>query len=154
MEMKISDILVYSTPFEMEKNKWGQKWIGFYNGKRFLVVLNPNATEMVSNEIKNEYIISSTKQVKTLPDTLQKLIYSIPLSNRYFLYGKHREISVEAVMMLIEKGYNINNIIMVKYCKYTDEDTYLCRYIDKGNGKIIARIQTDKTILWKGDGFT
>jgi hypothetical protein len=153
MEMKIPDILVYSTPFEMEKNKWGQKWIGFYNGKRFLVVLNPNATEMVSNEIKNEYIISSTKQVKTLPDTLQKLIYSNPLSNRYFLYGKDREISIEVVMMLIEKGYDINNIYLKKHCKYIDKDIYLCRYIDKANDKIIIEVQADKSILWKGDGF-
>ena len=40
---------------------------------------------------------------------------------------------------------------MKKYCQYIDTDNYLCRYYDINTREIIVEIQTDMSILWKGE---
>ena len=144
----MENILVYATPYKATENKWGYKWIGFYNGKRFLILQNPDTTEMMLNEIENKYIYSTKEQEELLPEDLRKLSYQSPLSNHYFLYGNDREITIEVVMQLIEKGYNISKITMEQYSKYCNgNEEFLCRYIYNGN--VIITILKDKSIRWE-----
>lgn len=149
----MENILVYATPFKIEEKKWGYKWIGFYNGKRF-EMLETDTTEFMHSETENKniYIFSKANE-DMLPHELSRMRFQVPLSIHYFLYGKEREITIEIVMELIEKGFNISLIKMEKYNPYGNGNTnpFLCRYINKANGNIIVEIQTDKTILWKGE---
>lgn len=154
----IKNVLVYASSFEIEKDKWGYEWKGFYNGKSFLMRQIPGA-ELRIDEEKNEYIFSATGQEKLLPDVLERFRYSNPLPNNYFIIDKGKEaklISVNIIMHIIEKGYDINNITVKRYCDYingkrNNESIYLCRYIDIRTGAVIAELQEDLSILWKGD---
>lgn len=145
----MENILVFSTPFKITDKEWGHKWIGFYNGKRFKLI-EKHATDFLYSETETEIICIFCKanENKMVFD-LHKMMYKPALSIYYFLSGKDRETTVEIVMQLIEKGYDISKIKMITYCKYFDTEEFLCRYINKANGNIIVEIQTDKTILWK-----
>ena len=150
----MKDILVYATPYNFEKEKWGYKWIGVCNGKRFVVLLDPCITE-INFDTKNENYLIGKNQELLLPKEIQKIIRQVPLSNRYFLMGKGKSVSIEVVVMLIETGYCIQDIIMQNYHKFTENginpETYLCRYIERETGNIIAEILEDETVIWKGD---
>lgn len=150
----MENMLVHSTPFEIEKDKWGYKWLGFCYGKRFSVILNPE-TESYSDEENGNYILGSDSERKSLPEEIRKLTYAKPLSNDYFLLSKGKETSIEVVMMLIERGYNIENIIKKPYLSYINGkhngDTYLCEYMDKKTERVIVEILDDESVLWKGD---
>ena len=52
----MENILVYATPFEIEKGKWGYKWIGFCYEKRFSVIFNPYETEMIIDTENGNYL--------------------------------------------------------------------------------------------------
>lgn len=150
----MENILVYATPFEIEKGKWGYKWIGFCYGKRFSVIFNPYETEMIIDTENGNYLFYEKQQRKSLPTEIKKLTYEKPLSNHYFLLNKGKSVSLEVVMMLIEKGYNIENIVMNPYIKYTKgnyDDQYLCQYLERETKKIIVEILNDESVLWKED---
>ena len=152
--MEINNILVYATPFEISQGKWGYKWIGFYNGKRLTIIEDPSVTEISFMETsfeENNYVFSKSCK-EELPMEIKKFIYSNPLSNRYFLYGKDKEITIEIVMQIIEKGYDISDIKMEIYSPYGNEkqeEPFLCRYICKENEKVLVEIQEDRSILWR-----
>lgn len=145
----MENILVLSTPFKITDKEWGHKWIGFYNGKRFKLIKRRIA-DFVYSETETEIVYTfSTDNEHILPFELNRMMYKPALSNLYFLYGKDKEMTVEIVMQLIEKGYDISTIKMIKYRSYFDTEEFLCRYINKVNGNIIVEVQTDKSILWK-----
>ena len=136
--------LVYATPFEMEKDKWGYKWVGICNGKRFSVIQNPYGNEVILDEEKQEYTFVTNDQRNLLPSEIIKLIWQIPLSNKYFILSDNgKEISIEVVLELLEKGYDISKIEMEKV-----DPSILCRYVMEN--KVIVEILQDKSILWKG----
>lgn len=145
----MENILVYSTPFKITEKKWGHKWIGFYNGKRFKL-LQVDTTDFVCSETETEIIYTFCKANENmLPEGLNRIRYKPALSNHYFLY-KEKEITIEIVMQLIEKGYDIHKIKMEIPLSWNDNEAeFLCRYVDKANGNIIVEVQKDKSILWK-----
>ena len=148
----MENILVYVSPIEIEKGKWGYKWIGICNGKRFSVIRNPYATEMVFDQSKQEYLFIIESQKDILPMEIKRLMYSTPLPNRYFLLGKGKFVSIEVVVSLIEKGYDITKVKKELYYPYINGNynPYLCRY--KTETEIIVEILDDESIVWKG-GF-
>lgn len=147
----MENILVYATPFEIEKGKWGYKWIGFCYRKRFSVIHNPYETEMIIDIENGNYLFFEKQQRKSLPPEIKKLTYGIPLSNKYFILNKGKSVSIEVVMMLIEKGYDINNITM--QLNLENGNDYLCQYLEKETEKVIVEILNDESVLWKGDGI-
>ena len=147
----MSNLLVYCTPFEIQKGKWGYKWIGFSEGKRFSVIQDPNSKKIYNGN--GEYVFSDNNQRELLPKEILKLTYSTPLSNSYFLFGKGKEVSLEVVMELIEKGYDITGIAMQKYFPYINgkrnEENYLCQYLKKDTREIIVEILDDESVFWR-----
>lgn len=149
----MKDILVYATPFEIEKGKWGYKWIGFCYGKRFTMIQNPYATEMIIDKENGNYVISNNDQKELLPTEIKKFIYGVPVSNHYFLLDKGKNgkaVSLEVVMELIEKGYDMENIIMKKHSSiFNRNENFLCKYLEKETENIIVEIIDYETIIWK-----
>ena len=139
----MQNILVYATPFEIENGKWGYKWIGVYNGKRFIVIQNPYVKNIFVDQEKQEYIFTTYEQRKLLPLEIQKIAFgSLPLPNKYFILesGK-KNMSIEIVVSLIEEGYDIK-------CIELDKMHY--KYIETKTKNIIAEILEDNSVLWKG----
>lgn len=148
--MGISNILVYATNFKIEKGRWGYKWFGFCDGKRFTVIQDAKIQEVTFDELSGEYMIGNENHRKLLPMEIQKLTYENPLSNHYFECLKHKELSFEIVMQIIEKGYDVKNIKMEDYCKYCDKgEPFSFRYIDKETKKVIVTIFEDLSVVWE-----
>ena len=134
-----------------DKGKWGYIWIGFCNGKRFSIIGDP---ALKADEIDDEngiYKICKRENIKLLPSELQRMIYGIPLSNKYFMFGtEFLEKSIEVVMSIIENNYDIDKVEMVKYMSFINgDDKFVCRYIETETQNVIVEIQED-AIIWKG----
>ena len=146
---EIPDMLVSAIPwFINDQEKWKYKWDGFCFGKRFSVIQNPYEKELVIDIENNTYVFSKLSDEKYLPPEIIPIIYGVPLSNYYFIEGKRRHITVEAVMQLIEAGYNIANIEAHKYSR-TNVEKYMCRYYDKATGVLLIEVTSDGIIHWK-----
>ena len=153
----MKDILVLETPYRIknrnqnEKDIWGYKWIGFCNGKRFVVTLNPYDT--IIDEVNGIYSFTTNEEENVLPERIRKVMYSHPLSNQYFiLHANGKETSIEVVMQLIEKGYDITKVTKDIYFGHkSEEKPYLCKYINEETGKLIVTIVTEGKVIWAGD---
>lgn len=144
----MKDILVFARNFNLGKEKWGFKWCGFCNGKKFIVLCDPYAKEISFDSKNGMYIIGNYEQRKLLPANIYYMLVEPSLSNEYFILGKELELTTQIVLKIIESGYNIDNIYMKRG---TSKENFLCRYINKENGYVVAEILKDHTIIWKGE---
>ena len=135
----INNILVYATPFKITDDKW----IGFCYGKRFVAIENPYISEMNFDVEKGEYVFADRIQQDLLPTEIRKMIYLVPLSNEFFSLRVGKEQSIEIIITLIEKGYDIKKDIV---CYKHGEDPY--QVCEKLTDNLIVKITEYLNVIW------
>lgn len=139
---RISDVLVYAMPIQCG-NKWGYKWIGFCYGKRFSVIANPCEENIILDKENGVYVFGDKEQEELLPVEIRKIMYSSPLSNRFFSMRVEKEKSFEIIMRLIESGYDVQNDIV---CHATKNSPYQVCEVKTGN--VLVEMKENGIVNW------
>ena len=139
---RISDVLVYAMPIQCG-DIWGYKWIGFCYGKRFSVIANPCEENIILDKENGVYVFGNKEQEELLPVEIRKIMYSSPLPNRLFSIRVEKEKSFEIIMMLIERGYDVQNDIV---CHVTRNSPY--QVCEVKTGKVLVEIEENGTVVW------
>lgn len=116
----MEDMLVFMSPFEASKDNWGYMWVGFCDGKRFVVQGYEGAGDLFDVE-NGRYFFSTKDMDDRIPTKIQKLMVTPPLSSLYFMLNQYRQVSIEAVMQIIEKGFDIAKVERKREIYYLDE---------------------------------
>lgn len=105
----MEDMLVFMSPFEATKDNWGYMWVGFCDGKRFVVQGYEGAGD--SCDVENgRYFFSIKEECDHIPEKIHNVMRKHPLESPLFMSGERRWISLEVVMQIIEKGYDITKV--------------------------------------------
>ena len=137
----MEDILVFATPFEASEDNWGYMWTGFCEGKRFVVQEYEGAEDYCDVE-NGRYFFSSDDGRDRIPARVKKVMWTTPLASPLFMSGDFRWISIEAMMQIVEKGYDVTKAERNREMYYID-GTPIVEILPGG---IISWISSDERI--------